>query len=121
MTAPNIIGVTSVTGETDVLEVTTSPSVITQNANASNAVYKINSLIVSNVDGASSSDVSVDLFRGGTPYYFTRLVTVPANSTLVIMSRENAIYLEEGDALRITASTNGDLQSICSYDIITDQ
>ena len=119
MTAPNIIGVTTVTGETDVLDVTTTASVITENLAASNAVYKINSLIVSNVDGASSVDVSVDLFRSGTPYYFARLVTVPANATLVIMSRENAIYLEEGDALRIQASANGDLQSICSYDIIS--
>jgi hypothetical protein len=30
------------------------------------------------------------------------------------------IYLEEGDAIRCTASAAGDLQALCSYEIIDD-
>lgn len=120
MTAPNIIGVTTVTGSTDVMDITLTASTLTENLPASNAVYKINTLIVSNVDGASSAEVSVEIFRAATPYYIAKDVTVPANATLVLLSRENGIYLEEGDSVRCTASSLGDLQAICSYDIITD-
>ena len=120
MAAPNIINVTSAIGSTDVLDVTTTPQIITQNGAASGQVYKINSFSVANIDGTNSAEISVEIFRGGSSYYLVRSVTVPANASLVIMSRENAIYLVEGDQLRVSASANGDLQAIVSYDIIDD-
>jgi hypothetical protein len=36
------------------------------------------------------------------------------------ITKDSAIYLEEGDALRATASVDGDLQVICSYEIISE-
>lgn len=120
MAAPNVVSVTSILGETDVQDVSTTVTAITTNSAASNKLYKINSLIVSNVDGTNDADVSVDLFRSSTAYHIARTITVPADATLVVISKDMGIYLEEGDALRCLASANGDLQAICSYEIIDD-
>jgi len=120
MAAPNVVNVSSILGSTDVQSVGTSAVAITTNSASSNKLYKINSLIVSNVDGTNDADVSVDLFRSSTAYYIARTITVPADATLVVISKDMGIYLEEGDALRCLASAAGDLQAICSYEIIDD-
>lgn len=119
MTAPNVVNVSSILGKTDVMNVTTTETAITTNSTSSNKLYKINSIVVSNVDN-DPADISVDLFRSSTAYYLARTITVPADSTLVILSKDMSIYLEEGDAIRCLASANGDLQAVCSYEIIDD-
>lgn len=120
MAAPNIVSVTTITGKTDVLSATTTATAITTNSAASGLVYKINSIRVSNIDGTNDADVTLDLFRSSTAYHLASTITVPADSSLIALSKEDSIYLEEGDALRATASANGDLQVICSYEIISD-
>jgi uncharacterized protein YjhX (UPF0386 family) len=118
MTAPNIVNITVATGKTDVLAATTSATAITTNSAASGKVYKINSIIVANIDGTNAADITLDLFRSSTAYKFVNTVSVPADATLVALSKDAAIYLEEGDSIRATASANGDLQVLCSYEIL---
>jgi hypothetical protein len=120
MAAPNVVNVTSILGTTDVLNVTTTATAITTNSAASNKLYKINSLIVSNIDGTNNADITVDLFRSSTAYHLASTITVPADATLVVISKDMGIYLQEGDSVRCQASANGDLQAICSYEIIDD-
>lgn len=118
MASPNIVNVTSIYGKTAVQAVTTSSTAILTNSTASDRVYKINSLIVSNVDGALNTDITADLFRGSTPYRIAYTITVPADSSIVLISKDSAIYLEEGDSIRLTASAAGDLEALCSYEDI---
>jgi len=118
MTAPNVVNVTTITGKTDVANATTTATAVT--TCAANSVYKINSIIVSNVDGTAPADITVDLFRSSTAYHIASTISVPTNSTLVLVNKDMGIYLEESDAIRCTASANGDLQVICSYEVITD-
>lgn len=119
MAAPNIANLTTITGKTAVLAVTTSAADIVTNSAASGKVYKINSLIISNIDGVSAADITASVFRSSTQYYIAYTVSVPADSTLVLLSKDSQIYLEEGDSIRLTASANGDLQAICSYEEIS--
>jgi hypothetical protein len=119
MAAPNIVGVTTIRGNTEVLAVTTSATAIANNIPSSGKVYKINSLVVSNIDGTNAADITADLYRGGTGYSIASTITVPADASLVVISKETAVYLEEGDALRCTASADGDLVAICSYEEIS--
>ena len=119
MAAPNIVSVANITGNTAVQSVTTSATAIVTNSVASGTVYKINTLIISNIDGTNNADITVDLYRSSTSYIIAGTITVPADASLVVISRENAIYLEEGDALRCLASADGDLQAICSYEVIS--
>lgn len=117
MSAPNIVGVTTITGKTAVMAVTTSATAIVTNSAASGKVFKVNALYVSNVDGVNNADVNVDIFRSSTAYHIAKTVVVPADATLDIISK--SIYLEEGDSLRLTASANSDLEAVCSYEEIS--
>ena len=119
MAAPNIVNVTTITGKTAVQAVSTTATAIVTNSAASNKVFKINSLVVSNVDGTNAADITVDLFRSSVAYEVASTITVPADASLVVISKETALYLEEGDSLRCTASANSDLEAVCSYEEIS--
>jgi len=117
MAAPNIVGVTTITAKTDGLAVTTSNTAIVTNSAASGQVYKINTLIAGNTSG-SAQTISVDVFKNQTTAYrIATTVNVPANSTIVVLAKDSAIYLEENDSLRVQSGAN-DLEAICSYEII---
>jgi len=117
MAAPNIVNVSTITGKTAVLAVTTSATAIVTNSAASNKVFKVNALYVANIDGTNAATVNVDIFRSSVAYRIAQVVSVPAGSTLDIISK--SIYLEEGDSLRLTASANSRLEAVCSYEDIS--
>lgn len=120
MAAPNVVGVTTITGKTDRQAVGTSATAITTNSASSGKVYKINSLLIANVDGTNNADITVDIYNGTTAYHLAKTITVPADSSLVVISKDTGLYLEEGDSIRLTASATGDLEAVCSYEIIYD-
>ena len=114
MAAPNIVGVTTITGKTAVLAATTVATAIVASPAASGKVFKINALYVSNVDGAVSTDISIDLFRSSIAYHIGKNISVVNNTSIDVISK--TVYLEEGDSLRLTASVDGDLEAVCSYE-----
>jgi cobyrinic acid a,c-diamide synthase len=116
MATPNILGLTTVNGNTTVQSCTTSATAIVENAADSGKIYKINSLIISNIDGTSSADITVDLYRSSTAYHIVKTVAVAADSAFNAIDKTGTIYLLEGDALRCTASADGDLQAVCSFE-----
>jgi uncharacterized protein YajQ (UPF0234 family) len=117
MANPNIVAVATINGKTAVANVTTTATAIVTNSAASNKVFKVNALIVSNIDGTNNAEISVDLYRDSVAYYIVRTVVVPADASVDIISR--SIYLQEGDSLRVAASANDDLQVVCSYEEIS--
>ena len=114
MAAPNIVSVATLTAKTAVQAVGTSATAIVSNAASSGKVMKINALYVSNVDGTNNADINVDIYRSSTAYHIAKTVVVPADATLDVISK--AIYLEEGDSLRLTANAASDLEAVCSYE-----
>mgnify|MGYP006919634141 CR=1 FL=1 len=117
MAAPNIVGVATITGKTAVLAVTTSALAIVTNSASSGKVFKVNALLVSNIDGVNSADITVDIYRSSVAYRIAKTIAVPADATLDVISK--SIYLEEGDSLRLTANVAGDLEAVCSYEEIS--
>ena len=117
MAAPNIVNVATITGKTAVQAVTTSATAIVSNSAASGKVFKVNALYVSNVDGTNNAEINVDVYRSSTAYHIGKTIVVPADATLDVISK--AVYLEEGDSLRLTASANSDLEAVCSYEEIS--
>lgn len=120
MAAPNIVNVATITGKTAGLAVTTSATAIVMNPASSGKVFKINSLIISNIDGTAAADITADVYKNQTTAFriaFT--IAVPADATLVIISKDTSIYLEENDSIRLTASANSDLEAVCSYEEIS--
>jgi hypothetical protein len=119
MTAPNIKSPTTITGRTARYAVTTSLAAALSNSAASNKVLKINSIFCANVDGALAADITVSIFDGTTDRHLARTITVPADATQIISSKETYFYLEEGDSIRAQASAAGDLELIIGYEEIS--
>jgi hypothetical protein len=118
MANPNIVNVTSILGKTAHVNLTTSSQSIVANAANSNKVFKINTIIVANVDGTAAADVTVNYNNAGTNFALASTISVPADSTLVILDKSSSIYLEEDDAIQALASATGDLVIHISYEEI---
>ena len=121
MAAPNIINATSIFGKTTAAQLdTTVTTSLLANSSSSNKLLKINSIIVGNKDGTNDADVTVSWYDGSTDYYLASTITVPADSTLVVLGKDAPIFLEEGQSLRGGASANSDLDVIISYEELDD-
>jgi hypothetical protein len=119
MAAPNVVNVTTITGKTAVLAVTTAATDIVANAAASGTLVKINTLNVANINGTGSATITASLYRSATQNYLAYVIPVPAATSLVVLDKTTQIYLEEGDSLRLTASANSYLTAVCSYEVIS--
>jgi hypothetical protein len=124
MANPNIVNVTDIRGRTVVASLTTTNStLVVENVAASGKVFKINSLIVSNVDGSSPADITINLFSedniGGTGTQIVSTVSVPADASLVVIDKSTSIYLEEDRSIGATASSASDLKVVCSFEEIS--
>ena len=124
MANPNIVNVTDIRGKTAVVDLsTTNATLVVENAASSGKIFKLNSIIVSNVDGTSEANVTVSLYSedniGGTATEIVSTVSVPADSSLVVISKDTSIYLEEDKSIGATASAASDLKVVCSYEEIS--
>lgn len=123
MAAPNIVNVTTIIGKTVTLPLTTTAQAIVSNAASSGKVFKINSLYVSNIDGSGAQELTVSLYSeddiGGTASSIVSTVSVPADSTIVVIDKNSSIYLEEDKSIGALAAGNSDLVAICSYEEIS--
>ena len=117
MAAPNMLNPDTITGKTAVQAVGTTATAIVSNSAASGQVLKVNALYVSNVDGTEDAEINVDVFRSSVAYHIGKTIVVPADATLDVISK--AVYLEEGDSLRLTANAASDLEAVCSYEEIS--
>lgn len=123
MAAPNIVGVTTLTGISTSINLGVVPTSFVSNDVGTNRVLKINSILVSNVDGTNSADVNIKYHPhgaagAGTSISLAHTIAVAADSTLVALDRASAIYVQEGQSLVAYASAASDLDLICSYEII---
>ncbi len=124
MAAPNIVNVSTITGKSATIALsTTSATTLVSNAASSGKVFKINMIQVANVDGSNACDVTVDMHTaasgGGTAYSLVSTISVPADASLVAVDKNTALYLEEDKSITATAGTANDLEVIISYEEIS--
>lgn len=124
MAAPNIVNVSTIIGKSATVALsTTSQTTLVSNAASSGKVFKINMIQVANVDGTNAADVTVDVHSaasgGGTAYSIVATASVPADSSLVALDKNTALYLEEDRSITATASAANDLEVIVSYEEIS--
>jgi len=118
MANPNIVNVATINGKTDVFALTTTETdLITATANT---VFKINSILVSNIDGTNAADVTIKYNDGSNDRAIASTISVPADATLEVINKNNGFYLEESEIIKGTASANSDLECLISYEIIND-
>lgn len=118
MAAPNLITLSSVTGKTNADWCPATLSAILANGLNTSEVLRINGLFVTNV-GNADAGVSVNIQRSGLSFYMAYNNIVAVGTTTIIMGKDNGIYLEEGDTLRISASSANTLQYVITYEVMS--
>ena len=123
MTAPNLIGATTINGKTSGTALsTTSETSVLNNASGSGKCLKVNTLNVANY-GAVAATITISWHNaasiGGTAYQIAGGVTVPAGATLNIIDKSSQYYLEENTSLGATASIANTLTVTVSYEDIS--
>ena len=124
MANPNIVSVNSIFGNTTGIALTTTlTTVLLANASSSGKVYKIESIMVANVDGTNAADVSIDWNTNaggtGTSFALAATISVPADATLNLVDKNSSFYLMENQSIIGGASANSDLECIISYEEIS--
>ena len=124
MAAPNVVNVTTITAKTAYLTPTnTTANVLLANPASSNKVFKINTIMVVNVDGTNSMFTTVSINTAaagsGTSFPIASTITIPANASLVVSDKSSAFYLEEDKSIIVTSSTSSKLTYIISYEEIS--
>ena len=126
MAAPNIVNVATITGITTfkagINTEAAGVSVIVTNPASSGKVLKINSLVASGI--GETTGVTVKLHNvaagAGATVSIATTVSVPTFSTLVIISKENSIYVQENQSISAVKEVNkGDIDVICGYEDIS--
>ena len=121
MANPNLVNVASITGESVQAALTTTLTTEILLA-ASNTLVKINNIIIANIDGSAAVDISVFITKsGGSPIAIASTISVPADATLVLIDKNSAIYLEEGDNLEAGAGADSDATITVNYEILNDE
>mgnify|MGYP003675110090 CR=1 FL=1 len=116
MANPNLVNVTSITGESVQAALTTTLTTEILAA-ASDTLVKVNNIIIANIDGSASVDVSVFITKStGSPLAIASTVSVPADSTLIAFDKNSTIYLEEGDNIEAGASATSDATITINYE-----
>jgi hypothetical protein len=124
MAAPNIVNVANITGVSTFVSIgnTNTYNLLLSNPASSNSVYKVNTIIASNIDGSNNVDVTVSLFSqavgAGTSTPLVYTTTVPAKGTLIVLGKDTPIYLEENRSISALASNANRCAIICSYESI---
>ncbi len=124
MAAPNIVNVSSIIGITTAIDLTTTNvTTFLSNAASSGKVFKINTIIASNIDGTNPADITVKYHLAavgaGTSVALVNTVTVPADASLVVIGKDSPIYLEENRSLTAQATGSSDIAIVCSYEDIS--
>jgi hypothetical protein len=123
MANPNIVNVTTILGNTSTTALsTTSATAIVSNAAASGKVYKINSIVVANVDGTTAADITINLYSeddiGGTATAIASTISVPADATLIVTDKTTSFYLLEDKSIGAIAGAANDLVVTASWEEI---
>ena len=127
MANPNIVAVTAIVGNTstNLISSTADPfaTALVNNAASSGKVYKINSIVVANVDGTSAADITIKIFSqddlGGTGTAIASTISVPADASLIVTDKTTSFYLLEDKSIGATASAANDLVVTVSWEEIT--
>jgi len=123
MANPNIVNATSIVGNSLSVAVATSATQLASNAASSGKVFKINSIVIANIDGTSAADITVNIYSaaalGGTAIAIASTISVPADASLIVTDKTTSFYLLENQSIGAIAGTASDLVATISFEEIT--
>lgn len=123
MANPNIINVTTLTGNTTYLTPSnTTANTLLSNAASSGLVFKINQIVCANVNGSSAVNATVAINSAaagaGTNYPIISTISVPASASVIAVDKTTAVYLMENSSIVVTSGTASGITYTISYESI---
>ncbi len=136
MAAPNIVSVATITGVTTAIAGVSTEKVqesnkwvgvttVVKNAASSGKVIKINTLSCAAIGDTTGAtvyiyDTAATHISAGATVSVGTTITVPVNSVVSLIDKNNSIYLEENKQIGIIGQSNaGHLDVTCSYEEIS--
>ena len=123
MANPNILESSTVQGNNSLVAATTNAQAVVNNAASSGKVFKINSIVASNVDGSAAQDVTLNVYSeddlGGTAYAIASTISVPADASLILVDKTTSLYLKEDQSIGVIAGGNSDIVVTASWEEIS--
>lgn len=119
MANPNLANVAAGYGRMAFQNVANTFANIVVNSAASNTIVKVNSLFLSNYDASNVANVTVNISNAGISYSVLTNVSIPLQSSLIAIDKNNSVYMEEGQYMQLKAHANNHVQAVISYDIIS--
>lgn len=133
MANPNIVGVTSIYGNTAYVTPSTTSATTSWTYNGSTSltgltpaagtVNRVTQIVVSNTT-ASAANATVAVannatFGSGTAYNIAYQISVPANSTLIVVDKTTSFYVTENQSVGVTSGTASALTYVATFEAIT--
>jgi len=123
MANPNIVNVTTLTGNTTYLTPgNTTANVLLSNAASSGLVFKINQIVCANVNGSSAVNATVAINSAaagaGTNFPIISTISVPASASVIAVDKTTAVYLMENQSIVVTSGTSSGITYTISYESI---
>lgn len=124
MSNPNIVNVTTLTGNTTYLTPgNTTANTLLSNAASSGLVFKINQIVCANVNGSSAVNATVAINSAaagaGTNYPIISTISVPASASVIAVDKTTAVYLMENSSIVVTSGTSSGITYTISYEVIS--
>lgn len=123
MANPNMINVSSILGATTYLvPSTTAATTWTALTPAAGTVNKVDTIMATNVTAvAATITVSINSATGGggTAYRLAYQISVPGNSSLMVVDKSTSIYVGEAQSIVVTSGTSSSIEMVATYEAIT--
>ncbi len=124
MAAPNIVNIAAMYGKVVTADLTSTSAIsVLSNAASSGKVFKVDSLVVANIDTTNAVNITINHYSaaalGGTATPIASTISIPANASLIVIDKTTTIYLEENMSIGAVAGTASKLKVVCSYEDIS--
>ena len=124
MAAPNIVNVSAIYGKVVTADLTSTSAIsVLSNAASSGKVFKVDSLVVANIDTVNSVNITINHYSaaalGGTATPIASVIAIPPFASLIVIDKTTMIYLEENMSIGAVAGTASKLKVVCSYEDIS--
>ncbi len=123
MANPNVLNISSLYASTIYLIPTgTSATTWTSLTPASGSVTKVDSIAATNVTSTTATitlSINSATGGGGTAYRLAYQISVPGNTTLMIVDKSNPIYVGEGQSIVATSGTSNSIELVASIEVLT--
>lgn len=124
MTTPNINDSTkNITGHHAAVSLGLSETTLINNAATSNKLIRVAGIYVANKSTTDVGAITMKIYNGddltGSSWFLASAISVPVNTTMVLVDKNAPIYLREDQSIGVVANNSSLLDVVISYEEIS--